>query len=116
MFSQISFKRLGTPEVILKPEQQSAIESICKFAYGQLLTVASFPGPCTAFVCTKERGGPGMFLHVRDVEGRKVVERAQLNVGELGLRTARRAKVTYHMYIASGGRLSYTPSVERVVG
>ena len=37
--------------------------------------VASFPGPCAAFGCTKERGGPGMFPHVRDVKGRKVVER-----------------------------------------
>ena len=61
--------------MILKPEQQSAIESICKFAYGQILTVALFPGPCAAFGGMKERGGPGMFLHVRDVEGRKVVER-----------------------------------------
>ena len=34
-----------------------------------------------------------MFPHVRDVEGRNVVVRTQLNVGELGLRTARRAKV-----------------------
>ena len=57
-----------------------------------------------------------MFLHVRDVEGRKVVERTSLNMGELGLRTARRAKVTYHTYLASGGRLSYTPNVELVVG
>ena len=47
-----------------------------------------------------------MFPHVRDVEGRKV--RVELNVGELGLTTARRAKVTYHMYLASGGQLSYT--------
>ena len=25
-------------------------------------------------------------------------------------------QVTYHTYLASGGRLSYTPSIERVVG
>ena len=34
-----------------------------------------FPRPARRFGCTKERGGPGMFPHVRDVEGRKVVER-----------------------------------------
>ena len=35
------------------------------------------PRPARHFGCTKERGGPGMFPHVRDVEGsyRKVVER-----------------------------------------
>ena len=54
-----------------------------------------------------------MFPHVRDVEGRKVVERTSLNVGDLGPRTARR---TYHVYLASRGRLSYTPSIEHVVG
>ena len=37
--------------------------------------LASFPGPPAAFGCTKERDGPGMFPHVRDIEGRKVVER-----------------------------------------
>ena len=37
--------------------------------------IASFPGPRAAFGCAKERGGPGMFPHVRNVEGRKVVER-----------------------------------------
>jgi len=37
-------------------------------------------------------------------------------MGTLGLRKARRAKgpVTYHMYIASGGRPLYTLSVELV--
>ena len=37
--------------------------------------LALFPGLRAAFGCTKERKGPGMFPHVRDVEGRKVVER-----------------------------------------
>ena len=38
--------------------------------------------------------------------------------GHTGPRTAKepRYQVTYHMYLASGRRLSYTPSVERVVG
>ena len=49
-----------------------------------------------------------------------------MNVGVLGLRTARRVKVPgniYHTYLASGGgggggggQLSYSPSVERVDG
>ena len=37
--------------------------------------IASFPGPRAAFGSTIERGGPGMFPHVCDVEGRKVVKR-----------------------------------------
>ena len=32
------------------------------------------PRPARRFGCTKERGGPGMFPHVRDAEGRKVVD------------------------------------------
>ena len=58
--------------------------------------IASFPGPCTAFGCTKEREGPGMFSHVRDVKGRKVVERT---MGDLGLR---RAKVPGNLLRVSG--------------
>ena len=53
-----------------------------------------------------------MFPHVRDVKGRKVVER--VNVDDLRLRTARRVKVPRNLPCVSG-RLSYTPSVERVV-
>ena len=37
--------------------------------------LASFPGPHATFGCTNERKGPGMFPHVRDIEGGKVVER-----------------------------------------
>ena len=32
------------------------------------------PRPVRRFGCTKECRGPGMFPHVRDVEGRKVVD------------------------------------------
>ena len=46
----------------------------------------------------KERGGSGIFLTC--VMSR--VERDELNVGALGLRTAR-YEVTYHTYLASGG-------------
>ena len=38
-----------------------------------------------------------------------------MNVGALGLRTARRAKVP-GTYLASGGRLSFISRNERVVG
>ena len=46
-----------------------------------------------------------------------MVERVELCVGTMGLEHQKepRYQVTYHTYIASGGRLSYTPSVERVV-
>ena len=71
-----------------------------------------FPGPCAAFGCTKEHKGPGMFSHVCDVEGRKDL---WVNWGS-EQQKEQRCKVTYHTYLASGGRLSYTPSVERVVG
>ena len=40
--------------------------------------LASFPGPHATFGCMKERGRPGMFPHVRDVEGRKdLIEHGQ---------------------------------------
>ena len=42
-----------------------------------------------------------MFPHVCDVKGRKVVERTLLNVGDLGLRTAR-AKVPDNLPRVSG--------------
>ena len=38
-------------------------------------TIASFPGPCTIFCCTKDTKGPVSFAHVHDVKSRKVVER-----------------------------------------
>ena len=52
-----------------------------------------------------------MFPHVRDVKGRKVVERTKLNVGELGLRTARRAKVPGnlpHVFSERGATVIHT--------
>ena len=57
------------------------------------IKVALFPG-LHQFRLHKERRGPGIFSHMHDVKGRKVVERIYLNVGALaGLRTARRANV-----------------------
>ena len=38
-----------------------------------------------------EHRGPGIFSHVREVKGRKVVKRTSLNVSALGLRRAKRA-------------------------
>ena len=60
----------------------------------------------------KERGGPGKLPQVRDVKGRKdlLIER-----GRSGAQNSLRYQVTYHAYLASGERLSYTPSIERVV-
>ena len=49
------------------------------------------PRPVT-FRLHEECVGTGKFPHMGDVKGRKVVERT-LNMGELGLRTARRSKV-----------------------
>ena len=44
-----------------------------------------------------------MFPHVRDIEGRKVLERTSLiDVGDLGLTTARRAKVPCNLPRVSG--------------
>ena len=51
-----------------------------------------------------------------DVRIERVVERVQLCVGTLGpeQRKEPRYQVMYYTYLASGRRLAYTPSVERV--
>ena len=49
-----------------------------------------------------------------DVNDTKVAERTYLNVGTLGLRAAKRAKVP-EMHLASGRQLLYTLSVEPAV-
>ena len=57
-----------------------------------------------------------MFPHVCDIEGRKVVKRTEwVNWGS-EQQEEQRYEVTYHTCLASEGRLSYTPSVECVVG
>ena len=53
-------------------------------------TAASFPGP-RRFRLHDERGGPGIFLHVHDIKGRKVVERTYLI--ECGRAGAQNSKV-----------------------
>ena len=57
-----------------------------------------------------------MFPHVRDVAGRKVVDECERTPWGSEQQEEQRYKVTYDTYLASGGRLSYTPSNERVVG
>ena len=66
----------------------------------------------------KSGRGPGIFSHVSDVRIERVVERVWLCVGALGSeqRKQPRYKVAYHTYLASRRQLSYTLSVERVVG
>ena len=46
--------------------------------------------PARCFQLHEECGGPGT---LSDVKGRKMVQRFKMNVGVLGLRTARTAKV-----------------------
>ena len=66
------------------------------------LSLTSFP-PSFPFLAVRlSRRGPVKFYHVSDVKGRKMVERLEMNGGVLGLRTARRAKVT--------GNISHVPS------
>ena len=60
--------------------------------------LASFPGPAQLCVACSGRG-PGKFYHVSDVKGRKSVERLEMNVGVLGLRTARRANAPGNMHV-----------------
>ena len=60
------------------------------------------------FGCTKDHGGPGIFSHMYDVKGREHWSSEQHE--EL------RYQTTYHMHLASGGRLSYTPSIKLVTG
>jgi len=74
--------------------------------------LALFPG-LHIFQWHEECGGPGIFLTC-DVKDIKVAGRTYLNVGALGLRAARRAKVP-EMHLASGRQLLYTLSVEPAV-
>ena len=82
--------------------------------------ISLVPSPTPSFsslLSTVKRGGPGTSSHVSDVEGRKGKKdrkRGRTWVSEQ--QEERRYQVTYHTYLASGGRLSYSPSVERVDG
>ena len=60
-------------------------------------------------------GGPDIFSHVYDIKGRKAVEMTWAQWGS-DQQEELRYQITYHMYIASRGRLLYTPSIELVVG
>ena len=80
--------------------------------------IASFPVPCPAFRRLQyDKAVRAWYIpHVSDVKGRKTVK----DLNELGRtwvseqQEERRYQVTYHTYLASGGQLSYSPSIERV--
>ena len=78
------------------------------------------PAFCRLHAVWKSGRGPGIFSHMSDVKiERVVVERVKLCVGALGPEQRKEPigyQVTYHTYLASGRRLSYTPSVECIVG
>jgi len=87
-----------------------------------ITVVAVNTGPMVALVqglhlfwLHEEHGGPDIISHVYDINGRKVVERTWAQWG-WDQQEELRYQVTYHMYIASRGRLLYTSSVELVVG
>ena len=66
-----------------------------------------------------KQGGPGTFPHVSDVKSRKTVVRPLNECGHTWVseqEEERRYQVRYHTYLASGERMSYSPSVERVDG
>ena len=76
-------------------------------------SLASYPG-LHHYRLHEKCGEPCNFSHVCDVKCRNVVERTW-SLGAMGLRTARRAKVTYHTYLASGGQLLYALNIGLVV-
>ena len=77
------------------------------------------PRPCLAFRCLQcgKAGGPG-YLFLRDIRIERMVERVYLCMGTLGPEQQKepRCQPAHHIYLASRGRLSYTPSIEPVVG
>ena len=75
------------------------------------------PRPVRCFQLHEGRGGPDIFSHVRDVKDRKVVEMTYRTWAQQGSEQQEelRYQVTYHTYLASGGQLLCTPSVELVV-
>ena len=83
--------------------------------------MSAYVRPHPAFRCLRvkrERAWYScIFSHVSDVRIERVVERVWLCMGALGpeQRKEPRYKVAYHMYLASGRRLSYTLSAEHVV-
>ena len=56
------------------------------------ISLTSFPGPHAAFSCLKECEGPGMFPHIHDVDGRKVVERTYvIERGQTGVQNSKKS-------------------------
>ena len=57
------------------------------------------PRPAFRRLQYRKAGRAGTFPHVSDIKGRKTVERPKMNVGVLGLRTARRVKVSGNIHV-----------------
>ena len=65
----------------------------------------------------KSRRGPSWYLFSREwCQNRKEGRKGFIVRGCTGPRIAKTAKLPYHVYLASGRWLSYTPSTEHVVG
>ena len=85
--------------------------------------LASFPGPAQLSIASspvKWERAWYLFSHEWR-QDRKGGRKGLIVSGHTGPRTAKRAKVpgslpAYHTYLASGRRMSYTLSIERVVG
>ena len=101
-----------------KPEQRTELitQPVYKVAANHLSLV---PRPRLAFHHLQygKAGGSGIFSHVSDVRIERMIIVARSHKGP---RTAKepRYQVTYHTYlhVAGGRRLSYTLSIELVVG
>ena len=100
-----------------KPEQCTELitQPVYKVAANHFSLV---PRPRLAFRHLQygKAGGPGILFHVSDVRIERMIIIAR---GHKGPRTAKEPQyqVTYHTYLASGGRqLSFTLSIEPVVG
>ena len=82
------------------------------------LCLALFPGPAQLSIAfsTEKQERAGIFPHVSDIRKERKIERVYLCVGALGpeQRKEPRYQITYYMYLVSGRRLSYTPSIECV--
>jgi len=92
--------------------------------YGALHTspVASFPGPAQLSVAWRREKWERVWYLITwcrtERIAERMIERVWLCVGALSQEQQKepRYQVTYHAYLASKRRLSYTPSVECVVG
>ena len=92
---------------------------LCNHSLDTAAWLASYPGPAQlsiAFSTVKRERDWYLFSHEWRQE-RKDGRKGLSVGGHIGPRTAKRARyqVAYYTFLASGRRLSYTPSVKRVV-